>query len=43
MEKVIQLLFDAGLHGVERTNKMDVILLELLMQAQDKTLYEDWT
>jgi hypothetical protein len=43
MEKVIQLRLNVGLLSVEQTNKMDVILLELLMQAQDKTLYEDWT
>lgn len=43
MEKVIQLHLNVGLLSVEQTNKMDVILLELLMQAQDKTLYEDWT
>jgi hypothetical protein len=32
-----------GLLGVEQNDEMDVILLELLTQAQDKTLYEDWT
>jgi hypothetical protein len=43
MEKVIQLRLIVGLLGVERNDEMDVVLLELLTQAQDKTLYEDWT
>ena len=43
MEKVIQLRLLVGLLGVERNDEINVVLMELLTQAQDKTLYEDWT
>lgn len=45
MEKVVQLRLLVGLLGVERSEEIDTVMLDILTQAQDKALllFEDWT
>lgn len=43
MDTVVQLRLLVALLGVERSGDTEVAMYELLTQAQDKTLFEDWT
>jgi len=43
MDKVVQLRLLIGLLGVEPSDDTDDSIYDLLTQAQDKTLFEDWT
>lgn len=42
MDKTVQLRLLVGLLGVEPTKDTDTAIYELLTQAQDKTLFDDW-